>query len=296
MDTVRSRLAPTPSGWLHVGNGASFVLTWLLTRAVGGTLLLRIDDLDRQRRRAEYLDDVFRTIDWLGLDYDRGPTGTDDFLRNWSQSLRQPRYSAALEALWQTGRLYACDCSRSSLRERQPDGIYRGFCRSRQLSRTADRVAWRFRLPEEATVMITEATGTTTAVDLAATMGDFVVRRKNGSPAYQVASVVDDTDFGINFVVRGADLIGSTAAQLLLADYLPDGHFSEAAFYHHPLILGDDAAKLSKSAGAQALSQWRTEGRSPLAVFGIAKSWLGAPASVGAQPAELLDWLRAQAG
>jgi glutamyl/glutaminyl-tRNA synthetase len=294
MDTVRSRLAPTPSGWLHVGNGAAFVLTWLLTRAVNGNLLLRIDDLDRQRRRPEYVDDIFRTIDWLGLDYDRGPTGTEDFLRNWSQSLRQLSYSAALDALWAAGRLYACDCSRRTLRERHADGVYRGFCRSRGLARNAERVAWRFRLPDQATVKITEATGAITPVDLTTTMGDFVVRRKNGSPAYQVASVVDDTEFGINFVVRGADLIDSTAAQLLLAAYLPHCRFGETTFYHHPLVRGDDAAKLSKSAGAQALNQWREEGRSPAAVFEIAKSWLGAPETVGAQAAELLYWLREQ--
>lgn len=292
MGALRSRLAPTPSGWLHAGNGASFVLTWLLTRTAGGDVLLRIDDLDRQRRRPEYLEDIFRTIDWLQIDYDLGPAGPDEFLRQWSQTLRNEAYQAGLQQLWDSGRLYACDCSRRQVRERHPDGIYRGFCRSRRLSPTADRVAWRFRLPMDATVRLTEITGESISVDLAETMGDFVVRRKNGSAAYQLASIIDDEQFAVNFVVRGADLIDSTAAQMLLAQFLPNSTFTRVAHYHHPLLLDAAAEKLSKSAGAQSLQSWRETNRGPEAVYEIVKTWLGAPAEVPPRLDELLSWLR----
>lgn len=291
---LRGRLAPTPSGWLHAGNGASFALTWLLTRAADGTLLLRIDDLDQQRRRPEYLEDIFRTIDWLGLDYDFGPTGPDDFLQHWSQPHRREAYTAALASLWEAGRLYACDCSRSQVKERNPDGIYRGYCRARELSKSQANVAWRYRLPPDAGVAIEEATGRVETVDLAETMGDFVLRRKNGRAAYQLASVVDDDRYGINFIVRGADLLPSTAAQYVLAGDLPESTFRRAAFYHHPLVLDEAAEKLSKSAGARSLRSWRSAGKSSAEVFATAKSWLGAPAEVAPEPAALLAWLRAR--
>src|SRR6476469_4191778 len=115
---VVSRLAPTPSGFLHLGNAVNFVLTWLLTRQAGGTLHLRIDDLDRARLRPAYLDNIFRVIDWLGIDYDHGPTGPDDFLRHHSQLLHLPEYNAVLRRLALVGTPGSLRLVRASTRSR----------------------------------------------------------------------------------------------------------------------------------------------------------------------------------
>jgi glutamyl-tRNA synthetase len=112
---LRTRIAPTPSGFLHAGNAVNFLITHELARAARGTLLLRIDDLDAERARPEYLDDIFRSLEWLGIDWDEGPTGPEDFLRNWSQRSRIERYSELLLGLRKGGHLYACECSRKAV-------------------------------------------------------------------------------------------------------------------------------------------------------------------------------------
>jgi glutamyl/glutaminyl-tRNA synthetase len=134
---VVSRLAPTPSGFLHLGNAVNFTLTWLLTRRAGGTLHLRIDDLDRARFRPAYLTNIFQTLEWLGLDYDHGPTGPDDFERHYSQR----HFLAAYEATLQAARtahphlFYACRCSRTELSRAATTGshTYPGTCRPQQV-------------------------------------------------------------------------------------------------------------------------------------------------------------------
>jgi glutamyl/glutaminyl-tRNA synthetase len=133
---LKTRLAPTPSGFLHLGNGASFVATWALARAYEGHILLRIDDLDAERMRTEYLNDVFQTLDWLGLDWDEGPFSTDDFTKNWSQHLRLDAYEKALQDLQKTGDLYVCNCSRKDIRERSTNGLYPNTCRPNRLNST----------------------------------------------------------------------------------------------------------------------------------------------------------------
>lgn len=274
MTVLRTRLAPTPSGLLHPGNALSFIITWCLCRAAGGRLLLRIDDLDAARRRPEYLEDIFRTLDWLGLDYDEGPAGVEDFLQRHSQHTRLDLYHAALDRLRAAGHLYACPCSRRQIGERSPDGRYPNTCRERGLPFDAPRTAWRVRVPEGTQVSFREWRSGTRSYPLAGEMGDFVVRRKNGLPAYQLASLVDDLHYEINFIVRGADLLASTAAQQFLAAGLDARPFREALFWHHPLLTGPDGEKLSKSKGAGSLQEWREAGRSPLPLFRDAGRWL----------------------
>ncbi|EMR04622.1 glutamate--tRNA ligase family protein [Cesiribacter andamanensis] len=258
-----SRLAPTPSGFLHKGNGFSFVLTWLLMRAGGGKLLLRIDDADAGRTRPEFLDDIFRSLDWLGLDWDLGPQSPDDFLARYSQGLRYSLYHQLLEGLQQQGVLYACRCSRKQIAEQYTDGIYRGSCRQKSISLKAVGVSWRIRVAEKE-VCFQEAAMGRRCLDLARQMGDFAVGRKDGLPAYQVASLADDLHWGVNYIVRGEDLLYSTAAQQYLARLLANGAglsplgqqaaaFLNIPFLHHPLQLDEQGQKLSKSAGSTAL-------------------------------------------
>jgi glutamyl-tRNA synthetase len=235
---VVGRLAPTPSGYLHLGNAVNFVLTWLLVRRAGGTLHLRIDDLDRARLRRPYLDNIFRVIDWLGIDYDHGPSGPDDFLRHHSQLLHLPEYNRVLRRLaQQPGLVYATRRSRTSPAEPVP--------------LEAPGAAWRVRVPAE--VYVAGAAVSETRVPLAAVMPDFIIRKKDSVAAYQVASIVDDLRLGTTLVVRGLDLLPSTTAQLWLAAQLAEMQAFNAGriqFHHHQLVADAAGYKLSKSTQA----------------------------------------------
>lgn len=278
---VVSRLAPTPSGFLHLGNAVNFTLTWLLTRRAGGTLHLRIDDLDRARFRPAYLENIFRTLEWLGLDYDFGPIGPDDFERNFSQQHRLPEYEAALQAARaaQPHVFYACRCSRTELNRQQlPNGCYPGTCRSAALPFSAPGVAWRAQVPGGSVVTIRDGAQGLVSVNLAAELGDFVVRKKDGAAAYQVASVLDDVRLGITCVVRGLDLLPSTAAQLWLAAQLPgQAGFREVQFYHHALLTNGSGEKLSKSTQAGHQRGIVEEAGSPRVVYQAVARLLGVP-------------------
>lgn len=255
---LRSRLAPTPSGFLHQGNAYNFVLTWLLTRSLNGLLRLRIDDLDAPRVREEYLDDVFFTLEWLGLDWDEGPSDVAEHRAKFSQRLRLPHYQAQLQRLRQSSdQLFACRCSRKQIQAASPDGQYPGTCRDLRLDFDAPRHAWRLRTPQGLCIQWKDTGAGPQRVDLHAAMRDPVLRRKDGLPAYQIASLTDDLDHGINCIVRGIDLRDSTALQLHLADLLDENRFCQARFWHHPLLLDYAGQKLSKSAGSVSLKAWR---------------------------------------
>lgn len=268
MRRIKTRYAPTPSGYLHLGNAWSFVLTWLLARGGKGGIHLRIDDLDTARLRPEYLEDIFASLDWLGLDWDTGPRDPEDFRARFSQRLRLDAYRAALDALAAGGgpegpAVYACACSREQVkraaRSAGAPGTYPGTCRSLALDLAAPGAAWRLRLDPEEEVPIRDIVTGTLWTFPGREAGDFVIRQRNGDPAYQLASVVDDEALGVNLVVRGQDLLPSTAMQLALARRLGARGFAEADFLHHGLVVegtipaqeGGEAApaKLSKSAG-----------------------------------------------
>jgi glutamyl/glutaminyl-tRNA synthetase len=266
------RLAPTPSGYLHLGNAVNFVLTWLLVRRAGGKLHLRIDDLDRARLRQPYLTNIFRVIDWLGIDYDRGPSGPDDFLRHYSQLLHLPEYNRVLRRLaQQPGLVYATRRSRTSPAEPVPLGV--------------PGAAWRVRVPPTVHIAGLGAQ----VVPLAELMPDFVVRKKDGVAAYQVASVVDDLRLGTTLVVRGLDLHPSTAAQLWLAAQLTETNnfnTSRIHFCHHSLLTDATGHKLSKSTQATGDAGVLALG-SPAAVYRAVAQLLALPAEAGESLATL---------
>lgn len=257
----RLRFAPTPSGFLHIGNALNFTFNWLIARLHGGSILLRIDDLDGDRKRPEYIADIFESLRWLGLDWDEGPglnpnvNAVRDFEENWSQHLRLPLYFNALEKLKAKNLLFACQKSRRDLLPF--DGKYPPEFRNQSLSLDTPDVSWRIRTSAEFDP------------------NDFVVRRRDGIPAYQIASLVDDLHFGITHAVRGADLASSTEAQQYLACCLDENKFLNINFLHHPLVLGDDGGKLSKSAGASSLKAMRENGHDPAFVFETAGEMLG---------------------
>ncbi|MBE9585958.1 tRNA glutamyl-Q synthetase [Mucilaginibacter sp. JRF] len=259
----RTRIAPTPSGYLHVGNALSFIITAGLANETGAQTLLRIDDMDRDRADDLYVQDVFDTLQFLDIPWQQGPRDLQEYKGQWSQIFRLDRYNAALERLRQSGQIFACNCSRSQLKGH---AAYPGTCRHKNIPLDAPEVSWRLKT-EPASISVKNLNGYITE-DLPAEMTDFVVRKKDGYPAYQLSSVIDDVHFGVDLIVRGQDLWASTLAQLYLSRVL-GLPFGGAAFYHHRLLLGSDGTKLSKSAGATSIKYMREQGLSTVQVLNI---------------------------
>jgi len=271
----RTRLAPTPSGFLHLGNVMSFALTAGLARRSGASILLRIDDLDRERMSREYVEDIFETLSFMGIPWDEGPRSWEEFERTWSQVHRMGRYREALEWLREGGKVFACDCSRSVILRGSPEGVYPGTCRERGLSLDQEGCSWRVKTEGVGAVKVGGG-----LEGLPAEMTDFVVRKKDGYPAYQLTSVIDDLYFGVDLVVRGDDLRASTAAQRWLAAQLGPGAFGRIRFYHHELLATTGGEKLSKSAGATSVQYLRRQGVKPGEIYSMTLRWLGLGADV----------------
>ncbi len=301
-----SRLAPTPSGYLHQGNAVNFILTWMLVRHSGGRLNLRIDDADAGRCRPEYVEDIFRQLEWLGLDWDHGPAGPDDFFARHSQLLRLDRYRLALEKLELRGIIFYCTCTRRQIKNKAgANHLYPGTCRSCQRPPAAAHTTrimvarqWTFAaasrefelLPGKTPPAAEDIAEPLISVQPAAEMGDFILWRRDELPAYQLASLVDDLDEQINLLVRGRDLLPSSAAQYFLAEQLgPAGQtFLKAKFLHHPLLTDTTGRKLAKSDRALSLAAMRRAGATPGDLYRLTARFLGLAADDIDSPADLL--------
>jgi glutamyl-tRNA synthetase len=260
--SYRGRLAPSPTGYLHLGHARTFWIAAERARTAGGTLLLRNDDLDRARCRPEFVEAMREDLRWLGLTWD-GPI--------ISQSERWGRYRSALETLHARRRLFPCSRSRRDVQEaagapheggEEDEPVYPKEFRPASeaplppLGETIG-VNWRFRVPDGNEIGFRdECCGEQRAV-AGEDFGDFPVWRKDDTPSYQLATVVDEIDFGITEVVRGADLVKSTFRQLLLFDALssPPPHY-----YHAPLMLDEKGGRLAKRHDALALRTLREQG------------------------------------
>jgi glutamyl-tRNA synthetase len=269
---MRGRLAPSPTGELHLGNARTSLLAWLQVRAAGGTLVMRVEDIDPGRSRPELIEHQLEDLRWLGIDWDEGPDVGGPH-RPYLQSRRAEHYTAALHELQRQNRLFACVCSRRDIASASsaPHPVdeegprYPGFCRERALPPQGDRsVALRFRVPSEPVCFQDLVHGRMT-ISLEQSGGDFVVRRKDGVPAYQLAVVVDDAAMGITHVLRGADLLISTARQILLYEAMGE---EPPVWAHVPLLLGPDGQRLSKRHGSVSIREIRAAGMSPEQVIG----------------------------
>ncbi len=279
----RGRFAPSPTGDLHLGSAAAALVAWLSARAAGGTLVLRVEDIDGPRivagSEARQLDD----LRWLGLDWDEGPI---------RQSERSAHYEAALATLDRQGLVYRCDCSRAEIARvasaphaGDEGPRYPGTCRTYGMGERAWKRPPAIRLavpPGE--VVVDDALAGTVRQDVAATVGDFVLRRGDGVWAYQLAVVVDDLAMGITEVVRGVDLLASAPRQVLLAGLLGG---TAPQFAHVPLVVAADGTRLAKRAPGVTLRDLRDGGATPGDVLGILTRTLGLPAA--ATPAALVD-------
>lgn len=246
-----TRIAPTPSGFIHLGNAFNFYLISKMAQMKNLRLLLRIDDFDFLRSREEFMQDIFDSLHWLGIAPSEGPKDLPDFKENFSQQKKQNIYREVLNLLLKKKQVYACDCSRSQTERFSDAGAYSGHCRDRNLSYVPGRHALRLRCDG--------------SFSWQKNLNDFVVWTKEDHAAYQLVSVVEDCLSRIDLIVRGEDLQDSSGAQTYLATLLGgnyEKHFSQIRFFHHPLLVNpyDPNTKLSKSLNSFSLKEMIARG------------------------------------
>ncbi|TFV97604.1 tRNA glutamyl-Q synthetase [Algoriphagus kandeliae] len=280
MEYKLTRIAPTPSGFLHLGNAYSFLVTKALAEKTGAKILLRIDDLDRERFRIEYLVDIFETLEFLEIPYDMGPKNPEDFLVNWTQLNRLDLYREALDKLWEKKMLFACTCSRKKITQMDSSGYYLGHCLDRNIPKTRKEAAWRINTLQEDLISISDFSGVKKEEILPQDVAFFIVRKKDEMPAYQLTSLIDDMHFGVDLIVRGKDLYSSSIAQLFLANSIDYQLFENTSFFHHPLLKGPKGKKLSKSEGATSIQYLRKSGKNLLDVFRLIGELLGSTETI----------------
>lgn len=275
------RLAPSPTGRIHLGIARTSLAAWLDARAAGGILLLRIEDIDTDRCVPGAADEIMRDLEWLGLSWDYGPD-TGGLHAPYTQSERTDRYLAALDVLGEQGRAFLCTCSRKeiALTASAPHGPsdegprYPGTCRDAFRPRPGRSPAVRLRTePGDVVTHHDRALGALDQ-DVHAAVGDFILRRTDGLWAYQLAVTVDDLAQGVTTIVRGADLAGSTPRQLLLRRLL-DADAGPVDTLHVPLMLGEDGQRLAKRSGSTTVAAHREAGRRPEAIIGELAAGLG---------------------
>lgn len=271
--SVRVRFAPSPTGELHVGNARTALFNWLFARRYGGTFVLRMEDTDQERSSHLYAEHLLEDLRWLGLSWDEGPEVGGAF-GPYRQMERGELYRACLEKLIAADCVYPCYCTESELEAERKAQLGRGVApryggKCRDLTEAAKRrfsaegrpAAFRFRVGSGPIEFHDAIRGP--MVFQAEAMGDFIIVRSAGIPAYNFAVVVDDHHMAISHVIRGEDHLSNTAAQILL--YRAMG-FTPPRFAHHALILGRDRTKLSKRHGAVSVREFRTLGVVPEAL------------------------------
>ena len=252
------RLAPSPTGALHLGNVRTFMIAWLRARSLGGRLIMRMEDLDHPKDKPGAAPEAIADLRWLGFDWDE----------EYVQSRRLDRYARALRRLG--GRVYPCVCSRRDVAAAQSAPhvgeqlYYPGTCRDRFSSWAEASVVrppcWRFRVASSSRVAFDDVFAGHFEQDVAATLGDFPLARDEHGAGYTLAVVVDDAEMGVTEVVRGDDLLPATPAQILLQRALG---YPTPAYCHVPLVVGPDGRRLAKRHGDTRIAAFREAGRSP---------------------------------
>lgn len=266
----RGRLAPSPTGLLHIGHAATFWTAYQRALQHNGALVFRNEDLDPQRSQAKYVSAMFEDLRWLGIHWQEGPDVGGPYTP-YQQSARREFYLASWRKLRNGGHIYPCTCSRKDLalaaaapNEGDDEPMYPGRCRANATNAAGYEapagVNWRFRVPDGETVAFTDLRHGEQRYTAGQDFGDFVVWRRDDVPAYQLAVVTDDAAMQITEVVRGADLLKSTARQLLLIRALG---FNIPSYYHCDLIRDDGGVRLAKRHDALSLSSLRAQGVSP---------------------------------
>lgn len=290
MTTPRTRLAPSPTGALHLGNARTFLVTWALARQRGWQIVLRIEDLDGPRIKPGAAAETLDILHWLGIDWDEGP---------YYQLADLTPYEVALTKLAAQGDVYFCTCTRKQIEaaalsaphDDEHQVRYPGTCRPVERVPLAvgklarSDAALRVRVPVGQVGFVDQFAGWQ-EFDAQQTIGDFLVRTKEQLPSYQLAVVVDDARQGIDQVIRGDDLLSSTPRQLLLYDML--GLQPSPAYTHLPLVVGADGRRLAKRHGDSRLSHYRQQGVTAERIRGLLAEWCGLGARQEMTSAEFL--------
>ncbi|MDA8442295.1 MAG: tRNA glutamyl-Q(34) synthetase GluQRS [Peptococcaceae bacterium] len=299
---MRGRFAPSPTGAMHLGNAWTALLAWLQVRGQHGSMVLRIEDLDPERSKGGFVTGLLADLSWLGLNWDEGPDVGGQYVP-YVQSQRQELYAQALARLKQLDLVYPCYCTRAEIQAAvaAPNtGIaerpYPGTCarltvqQQREKAYSGRRPAWRVRVPG-GLVQWTDACQGQVQRELSA-LGDFIIRRADGAYAYQLAVVVDDALMDLTHVLRGDDLLTSTAWQLYLYDVLG---WRAPQFAHVPLLLGRDGHRLAKRHGDVSIAALRSKGVRPEEIIGfLAYEAKLIPQFFPVQAQELLGSLRVE--
>ena len=258
---VRTRFAPSPTGYLHLGGARTALFCWLFARKHDGEFVLRVEDTDRERSSEESVQAILDGMKWLDLDYDEGP---------FFQTRRYDRYNEVIDQLIDAGHAYKCYCSRERLDEMREQAIaekrkprYDGTCRDRTDAVAGVDPVIRFKTPLEGKVVIDDLVKGTIEIDNAE-LDDLVIRRSDGNPTYNLTVVVDDADMQITHVIRGDDHINNTPRQIHIFNAMG---IPTPAFAHLPMILGDDGKRMSKRHGAVSVMQYENDGILPHAML-----------------------------
>jgi len=258
--SLKTRFAPSPTGYLHVGGARTALFSWLHARKHGGRFVLRIEDTDLQRSTAESINAILEGMTWLGLEYDEGP---------FYQTHRFDRYNEVIQELLDAGLAYRCNCSRERLEalregqlQRKEKPRYDGHCRGRKVDADESHVV-RFRNPLEGSVVVEDRIRGK-IIFSNAELDDLIIRRSDGSPTYNLTVVVDDADMGITDVIRGDDHVNNTPRQVNILKALGK---EPPSYAHVPMILGDDGSRLSKRHGAVSVLEYRSMGILPEALL-----------------------------
>lgn len=271
-----TRLAPSPTGALHLGNARTFLVNWLLARQQGWSIVLRIEDIDGPRIKPGAAEQALDDLRWLGLDFDVGPVIQSGF---------RERHREAINRLVATGAAYPCVCTRREIElaasaPHAEDGstVYPGTCRGRfasideARSHSGREPAIRFRVDDHETVRWTDGLAGEVAIGLRS-LGDFVIAKSDGTPSYQLAVVVDDAASGVTHIVRGDDLLDSTPRQIVL--YRSLGLGPPPTYFHLPLVVGEDGRRLAKRHGDTRVAHYREAGMPPERLLSLLARWCG---------------------
>jgi len=257
---IKTRFAPSPTGYLHVGGARTALFSWLHARKHGGKYVLRIEDTDLQRSTKESINAILEAMTWLGLEYDEGP---------FYQTRRFERYNEIIDELFDKDLAYRCSCSKERLDELREEQMrrkqkprYDGHCRGISIDTDEPHVV-RFRNPTEGNVIIDDQVRGK-IIFQNDELDDLIIRRSDGSPTYNLTVVVDDLDMGITDVIRGDDHVNNTPRQINILRALGK---EPPRYAHVPMILGDDGSRLSKRHGAVSVMEYRNQGILPEALL-----------------------------
>lgn len=272
---VRVRFAPSPTGYLHLGNARTALFNYIYAKHTGGKLILRVEDTDKERSKKEYEEMLIDDLKWLGIQWDEGPDIGGEHAP-YRQSQRDNIYKKYIEKLKQSGHIYKCFCTQKELEEERKKALaegrpprYSGKCRNlseeeiKQLEKEGKSYTWRFKVPDGETIVFEDLIKGVIEINVNE-FGDFVIVRSDGSPVYNFVVVVDDALMEITHIIRGEDHLSNTPKQILIYRALG---FKEPKFAHLPIILGEDKSKLSKRHGSVSVRAFREDGYVSEAMF-----------------------------